>query len=170
MRKLLGYAFFFCCHKDGREEKYKQATTASAYQLRKILLEKGCQLDRIVLALANDETTISSSAIISEILECNMANVRQSPKLSGDNPYGYLATLVHYLKGRPYFQSFLHIIHHEFLSCFVEYIFKDALSFGEIVLICIYDVGRDNIVEMEAFFKDKSTCGIFFDFSQERII
>lgn len=90
--------------------------------------------------------------------------------------FGYFAHLIRCLlisqQSPP---CLIHVSHYETLYHFVERLFKldykkdEPLGHGEIIVVSIFDIGIENIVEIEVTFREKTIRKKFFDYKDKKI-
>lgn len=89
--------------------------------------------------------------------------------------YKYLAGLVRQLIACPLIPCIIHVSHYEVLYHFVESLFKldytrdQTLAHGEIIEVSFYDIGNNDIVEMDVKFRGKILTGVVFNHREEAI-
>jgi len=89
--------------------------------------------------------------------------------------YDYLSSLSRSLLIYSDTPCIINVSHYELLYHFVESIFKldykkdKTLGHGEIINVSFYDVGINDIVEMETVFRDKTVSGVFFNYKEGEI-
>ena len=89
---------------------------------------------------------------------------------------GYLAKLVRRLFINPNLPlCLIHVSHYENIYHIVESLFNldyqkdEPLGYGEIIVISIYDIGIENVVELEVTFREKTIRKKFFDYKDQEI-
>lgn len=89
--------------------------------------------------------------------------------------YKYLAGLVRQLITCPLILCIIHVSHYEVLYHFVEFLFKldytrdQTLAHGEIIDVSFYDIGNNDMVEMDVKFRGKMLTGVVFNHKEEAI-
>ncbi len=89
--------------------------------------------------------------------------------------YKYLTGLVRQLIACQLIPCIIHVSHYEVLYHFVEFLFKldytrdQTLAYGEIIDVSFYDIGDNDIVEMDVKFRGKMLTGVVFNHKEEAI-
>ena len=156
---------------------------SSAHMIRGFL---SCDLNgnsNVIIEASPMTMTMGSAAIIASMIGYE-GKVREEPSMQESITkarkkrfFKYLSKIVRCLLAEQQpFLNFICVTHYETLYHLVEDLFKDyaedkRLSYGEIIVFSIFDIGIENVnvVEMEVTFREKTINGKFFDYKEQEI-